>query len=112
MSENNIYYIERAEQRDLVREKRVAEYADNKCIRFSYEIDNNDISYRGIDIVDFEKVCLISRIELLDELQTRKPADYEEVIARFVTNLEFRIFDGLFMDDLENLIEKRDELVC
>ena len=105
MSEN-IYYIESAEQRDPERIEKTVEYADNKYIRFGYEIDNNDISYRGIDLVDFEKACLASRIELLDELQNKKPQDYDEVISKFVATLEFKLFDGLYIGDLEDLIEK------
>lgn len=109
MSENIINYIERAEEREMERVKKCAEYADGRCIRFSYEIDNNDIRYRGIDIEDFEKACLASRIELIDELKDSESVNYEDVIARFVANLEFRLFDGLYMDDLEDLIEESDK---
>ena len=115
MSENNsIYYIKQAEERDTERVKKVTEYADSKFIRFSYEIDNNDITYRGIDLVDFEKACLVSRIELLEKLQNGKDKDYdaETILAKFVTILEFKLFDGLYMGDLEDLIEESDVPVC
>ena len=112
MSENSVYYIKRAEQRDLQEVERVTEFADGKCIRFYYEIDNDDVCYRGIRIEDFEKACLVSRIELLDELENKKPEDYKDIIARFVMNLEFRLFDGLYMGDLEDLIEEKKEPIC
>ena len=51
----NIHFIKFAEQRDPERVEKVSKYDDGKQIRFCYEIDNNDISYRGIDLVDFEK---------------------------------------------------------
>ena len=108
----SIYYIDGAEQRDPERVEKTAEYADNKCIRFTHEIDNNDICYRGINLVDFEKACLVSRIELLKELQSKESEDYEEVISRFVIALEYKLFDGLYMGDLEDLIEESDETEC
>ena len=107
----NIHFIKFAEQRDPERVEKVSKYDDGKQIRFCYEIDNNDISYRGIDLVDFEKVCLVSRIELLDELRSKEPEDYDEVIGKFVMTLELRLFDGLYMGDLEDLIEESDGLV-
>ena len=46
--------------------------------------------------------------ELLEQLERKKPEDYEDVIARFVMALEFKLFDGLYMGDLEDLIETGD----
>ena len=111
MSKNKMNYIEKAEQRDIETTMKIVDYGYNQCIRYYYETDNNDVSYRGINLVDFEKACLISRLAVLDEFKKEKPVDYEDAVGRFVMTLEFELFNGLYMGDLEDLIEESDKVM-
>ena len=111
MSKKEMNYIEKAEQRDIETTMKIVDYGHNQCIRYYYETDNNDVCFRGIDLVDFEKACLISRLGALEEFKKDKPADYEDAIGRFIMTLEYELYDGLYMGDLEDLIEKSDEVM-
>ena len=98
MSKNSTYYLNFQDE-DSERVEKTVRWTDDRTIRFAYDVDNENIFYRGIELEDFEKACVASRFRTIQELKDADQEGHEGVLTRFIAILEFNLFDGLYMGE-------------
>ena len=86
-------------------------YGGNKFMNFQYVIDRGDDHYRGMKLLDFEKLCTFCLHEYQDMLGERNSPEIVSHLDLFIAMLEQTLYDDyysgsdeeLFKEDIETL---------
>ncbi len=88
--------MQKKEIRNVVQAVKTIHFGENKYMNFQYFVDIGDDNYRGMNLIDFEKLCTFCLHEFQDMIGESNSPEAVRNLDLFIALLEQNLFDGFF----------------
>ena len=87
---------QKKEIKNVVQAIKTIHFGENRYMNFRYFVDEGDEYYRGMNLLDFEKLCTFCLHEFQDMLGENNSPETVRNLDLFIALLEQNLFDDFF----------------